>query len=205
MNIKELSKKYNLTKEDYWQESRSKKWIISHDACEKIADMEGIIFGPPQILNSEQNFVRMVISAKKGEVLMWSVGEADNKNCKNLYFGAMAEKRGKDRVILKLINAYEYGIYSDVEADDFKKPAEEYYSEKQVAEFDKLYKHEFFQDKKQETKQGLSNILKKNNNSKSSYQHYLDEMQKAIDDYEDKNAEAINQDLDNEMKGKING
>ena len=121
MNIKELSKKYNLTKEDYWQESRSKKWIISHDACEKIADMEGIIFGPPQILNSEQNFVRMVISGKKGEVLMWSIGEADNKNCKNLYFGAMAEKRGKDRVILKLINAYEYGIYSDVEADDFKK------------------------------------------------------------------------------------
>ena len=203
MNIKELSKKYNLTKNDYWQESRSKKWIISHDACEKIADMEGIIFGPPQILNSEQNFVRMVISAKKGEVLMWSIGEADNKNCKNLYFGAMAEKRGKDRVILKLINAYEYGIYSDVEADDFKKPAEEYYSEKQVAEFDKLYKHEFFQDKKQETKQGLSNILKKNNNSKSSYQHYLDEMQKAIDDYENQKAEEINQDLDNQMKAKI--
>ena len=49
MNIKELSKKYNLTKEDYWQESRSKKWIISHDACEKIADMEGIIFGQPQV------------------------------------------------------------------------------------------------------------------------------------------------------------
>ena len=122
MNMKDLAKKYNLTKDDYWQESRSQKYIITHDACQKIGDMEGIIFGPPQILNSEQNFVRMVISAKKGEVLMWSIGEADNKNCKNLYFGAMAEKRGKDRVILKLINAYEYGIYSDVEADNFQKP-----------------------------------------------------------------------------------
>ena len=144
MNIKELSKKYNLTKDDYWQESRSKKWIISHDACEKIADMEGIIFGPPQILNSEQNFVRMVISAKKGEVLMWSVGEADNKNCKNLYFGAMAEKRGKDRVILKLINAYEYGIYSDVEADNFQKPKYEHRTEEQAKEFDELKKHKAF-------------------------------------------------------------
>jgi hypothetical protein len=33
----------------------------------------------------------------------------------------MAEKRLKDRLILKLINAYEYGIYSDSEADNFKK------------------------------------------------------------------------------------
>ena len=145
MNMKDLAKKYNLTKDDYWQESRSQKYIITHDACQKIGDMEGIIFGPPQILNSEQRFVRMVISAKKGEVLMWSIGEADTKNCKNLYFGAMAEKRGKDRVILKLINAYEYGIYSDVEADDFKKPKYEHRTEDQAKEFEQLKGHPAFE------------------------------------------------------------
>jgi len=145
MNMKDLAKKYNLTKNDYWQESRSQKYIITHDACQKIGDMEGIIFGPPQILNSEQSFVRMVISAKKGEVLMWSIGEADTKNCKNLYFGAMAEKRGKDRVILKLINAYEYGIYSDVEADDFKKPKYEHRTEEQAKEFEELKGHPAFE------------------------------------------------------------
>ena len=145
MNMKDLAKKYNLTKDDYWKESRSGKYIITHDACQKIGDMEGIIFGPPQILNSEQNFVRMVISAKKGEVLMWSIGEADTKNCKNLYFGAMAEKRGKDRVILKLINAYEYGIYSDVEADDFKKPKYEHRTEDQAKEFEQLKGHPAFE------------------------------------------------------------
>ena len=37
----------------------------------------------------------------------------------------MAEKRCIDRCILKLINAYEYGIYSDSEADSFKKPKTE--------------------------------------------------------------------------------
>jgi len=198
MNIKELSKKYNLTKNDYWQESRSKKWIISHDACEKIADMEGIIFGPPQILNSEQNFVRMVISAKKGEVLMWSVGEADNKNCKNLYFGAMAEKRGKDRVILKLINAYEYGIYSDVEADNFQKPAEEFYTEEQTGEFAKLIEHECFKGKKKAVKDEL-----RKSTSKSHYQKVLNMMKQRIEEFENEQAEAINQDLDNQMKGKI--
>jgi len=198
MNIKELSKKYNLTKDDYWQESRSKKWIISHDACEKIADMEGIIFGPPQILNSEQNFVRMVISGKKGEVLMWSIGEADNKNCKNLYFGAMAEKRGKDRVILKLINAYEYGIYSDVEADNFQKPAEEFYTEEQTAEFSKLIQHECFAGKKKVVKDEL-----RKSTSKTHYQKVLNMMKQRIKEFEDQQAEEINQDLDNQMKGKI--
>ena len=178
MNIKELSKKYNLTKNDYWQESRSKKWIISHDACEKIADMEGIIFGPPQVLNSEQNFVRMVISGKKGEVLMWSIGEADNKNCKNLYFGAMAEKRGKDRVILKLINAYEYGIYSDVEADNFQKPAEEFYTEEQTGEFAKLIEHECFKGKKKAVKDEL-----RKSTYKSHYQKVHNIMKQRIEEF----------------------
>lgn len=121
--MKQIAEEYNLSKDDFWQEPRSGKWIISHDAVEKIGNQENIVIGPPQILNSEQNFVRMVITAKKGEAVMWTIGEADSQNCKNLYMGAMAEKRGKDRAILKLINAYEWGIYSDVEADSFRKGA----------------------------------------------------------------------------------
>ncbi len=37
---------------------------------------------------------------------------------------AMAEKRLKDRLTLKLINAYEYQIYSEIEADSFEKKVE---------------------------------------------------------------------------------
>ena len=145
MNMKHLAQKYNLTEQDYWKEQRSGKWIISHDSCEKIAFKEKIVFGPPQILNSEQNFVRMVVSGKKGEAVAWSIGEADSKNCKNLYMGAMAEKRGKDGVILKRINAYEYGIYSDVEADSFAKPKYEHRTEEQVKEFEELKGHPAFE------------------------------------------------------------
>ena len=179
MNMKDLAKKYNLTKDDYWQESRSQKYIITHDACQKIGDMEGIIFGPPQILNSEQNFVRMVISAKKGEVLMWSIGEADTKNCKNLYFGAMAEKRGKDRVILKLINAYEYGIYSDVEADDFKKPKYEHRTEDQAKEFSELKGHPAFEGLKK-----FSNDEWKKCSSIQDYEDVLVRMRKERDKFD---------------------
>ena len=65
----------------------------------------------------------MVKEDKDGVVLdsVTSVGEADSKNSKNNYYGSMAEKRGIDRCVLKLIQAYQYGIYSEVEADDFKR------------------------------------------------------------------------------------
>ena len=33
----------------------------------------------------------------------------------------MAEKRLKDRLTLKMINAYEYGVSSEVEADAFQR------------------------------------------------------------------------------------
>ena len=68
--------------------------------------------------------VAMIVTGYKTEnpdYKIWTTGEANALNCTAEYYMAMAEKRAKDRVILKLINAYEQGIYSDVEADDFQK------------------------------------------------------------------------------------
>tara|TARA_Y100000310_G_C20397871_1_gene675955 strand:+ start:68 stop:736 length:669 start_codon:yes stop_codon:yes gene_type:complete len=157
MNIKELAEKYELTKNDFWElRKNSGKWIITHDACEKIAVTEGIIFDPikvisyvPTIITENGEKVQQVkwgkefwkpawagtCQKKSGDVALIitgykadnpdykveTTGEANGLNCTAEYYMAMAEKRGKDRVILKLINAYEYGIYSDVEADDFGK------------------------------------------------------------------------------------
>ena len=44
-----------------------------------------------------------------------------NGNCKSNYIGCMAEKRGVDRSILKLIDAYQYGVYSETESDSFQR------------------------------------------------------------------------------------
>ena len=158
MDIKQLADKYELTKDDFWELRRnSNKWIITHDACEKIAVQENIVFEPPQIINytptiitengekvqkvtkwGTQNWkpawagtcqrksgdVAMIITGYKQDnpdYKIWTTGEANGDNCTMNYLMAMSEKRGKDRIILKLINAYEYGIYSDVEADDFAK------------------------------------------------------------------------------------
>ena len=184
MNMKDLAKKYNLTKDDYWKESRSGKHIITHDACEKIADKEGISFGPPQILNSERDFCRMVVTAKKGDVVIWTIGEADTKNCKNLYIASMSEKRGKDRAILKLINAYEYGIYSDVEADDFKKPAYEHRTESQAQEFEELKGHPAFDGLKK-----FSNDEWAKCQNQKDYESVLKRMRSERDKFDDINGE----------------
>jgi len=122
MRIKELAKKYNLGKDDFWELKRGQRsmWIITHDAIEKIAIIENIELTKFEVLNTEVDFARFLITMQKGDRTIISVGEASTKNCTSNYYGCMAEKRGIDRCVLKLINAYEYGIYSDVEADAFK-------------------------------------------------------------------------------------
>ena len=63
MNIKELAEKYELTKDDFWElRKKSDKWIITHDACEKIANIEGIVFDQPII-----NYNMPTIITENGE------------------------------------------------------------------------------------------------------------------------------------------
>ena len=134
MKIEDIAKKYDLSKEpnvDFWHHQPSGKWILTHDACEKIAHQEGIIFVSRVVDNSEADLVRYWITMSmvdsNGETITTSSsGEADNKNCYSSYKSCMAEKRGIDRCILKLIRAYQYGISSEVEADDFSEKPNAY-------------------------------------------------------------------------------
>ena len=178
MNMKDLAKKYNLTEQDYWKEQRSGKWIVTHNACQKIAHKEGITYAPPQIVNSEKDLVRMVVTGKKDDVVIWKTGEADTKNCKNLYLFAMAEKRAKDRVCLSLINAYGY-IYSDVEADSFSKPKYEHRTEEQVKEFEELKGHPAFEGLKK-----FSNDEWRKCNSIKEYESVLERMRAERDKFD---------------------
>ena len=126
MTIADLGKKYKLDgKVDLWK--CHDNWILTHDAVTKIAHIERIkLVKIESIYQSETScrfLITMIKEDKEGVVVdsVTSVGEADTRNSKNNYYGSMAEKRGIDRCVLKLINAYEFGVYSEVEADDFKK------------------------------------------------------------------------------------
>ncbi len=95
--------------------------VIYHKTCELIAAKAGITFDAPQIIEAKsgEKVVAICATGRMGERSEWSIGEAAPGNNKNAYPYAMAEKRAKDRVILKLAGLSAY-IYSEEEADDFK-------------------------------------------------------------------------------------
>ena len=120
MTIADLGKKYKLDgKVDLWKCHNN--WILTHDAITKIANIEGIELVNIASIYQSETCCRFLITMSKEDKTITSVGEADTRSVKMPYIESMAEKRGIDRCVLKLINAYEYGIYSEVEAEDFKK------------------------------------------------------------------------------------
>lgn len=95
--------------------------VILHKALEKIAAKKGITFDAPVHLVTDpaNKQVAIQVTGRLGDMEAWSIGEVAPNNCKNAYPFAMAEKRAKDRVILKLAGLHGY-VYSEDEADDFK-------------------------------------------------------------------------------------
>lgn len=105
-----------------WLLERNEKpiaWICLHKFLERVAQMAGITFDEPKVFNLEPSEIALYVNGHKGEFSAWAIGEASSKNCKNEYRWAMAEKRAKDRVILKLLGVAG-DVYSEEEADDFK-------------------------------------------------------------------------------------
>lgn len=100
-------------------------WVAYHRTLEKIAAKAGISFAPPTIVENDSaaGIVALCVTGTMADRSEWSFGEASPKNNKNAYPYSMAEKRAKDRVIIKLVGLH--GVYSEDEADDFKesKPA----------------------------------------------------------------------------------
>jgi len=95
--------------------------VILHKALEKVAAHKGITFDAPVVIESsvEKKMVVMLVTGRFGDKVEWSFGEAAPYNLKNNYPFAMAEKRAKDRVILKLVGLHG-DAYSEIEADEFK-------------------------------------------------------------------------------------
>src|SRR5215218_5013068 len=83
--------------------------FIHHKTLERIAGKAKITFAPPTILRTGRDEAVLLVIGRLGERMEWSIGEAlvgvnyDPPGSEPAYVYAMAEKRGKDRVILKLI------------------------------------------------------------------------------------------------------
>ena len=116
--VKEELKACGLTRKQACWEVRNGLWAVKHFACERIAARKGIVFDEPKPLMVAADFVALCVTGRLGDLAEWSVGEASETTTKNKYYCAMAEKRAKDRVILKLIGVHGQ-VYAEDEADDF--------------------------------------------------------------------------------------
>jgi len=139
--IEVIREKYDLSSSDFWELPQKKgTWVCKHSALEIVAVKANITFDLPQIIESDSANGIAVLAVRgyfpstdnglpshnserktypgRSE---WSTGEASPKNNKNAYPWAMAEKRAKDRVVLKLSGIAGL-VYSEDEADDFKEP-----------------------------------------------------------------------------------
>lgn len=116
--VKEELKACGLTRQQACWEVRSGLWAVKHFACERIAARNGIVFDEPKPLMVAADFVALCVTGRLGDLVEWSVGEASSATSHNKYYCAMAEKRAKDRVILKLIGVHGQ-VYAEDEANDF--------------------------------------------------------------------------------------
>jgi len=119
-----ILEKYDIAATDaLWPCKRAGKttWVIYHRYCEQIAAKAGIVFGNPKIVVNEKDdkgkrTVVLLVKGTLGHVVEWSFGEASPATTIIPYAFAMAEKRAKDRVILKLVGFHGM-VYSDVEEE----------------------------------------------------------------------------------------
>lgn len=105
-----------------WQHKQSKKWLVTHKALERVAASQGVTFDDPKLItvdltHGKTGYAAVWVRGHLGDKSEWSYGEASDNNCQNKYPLAMAEKRAKDRVILKLVGLHGY-IYSEDEMED---------------------------------------------------------------------------------------
>jgi hypothetical protein len=128
--IRELFKKHDVevSRDDLWDVNG--KPVILHAALERLSAALELEWDMPTVVKAESEEVVLICRAKRKDgKAEWSFGEVKivregvlGGNYKVTgkqpgYPYAMAEKRGKDRVIIKLAGLH--GAYSEEEADDF--------------------------------------------------------------------------------------
>lgn len=122
------SKKYGLNDGDFWilkNKTTTGKMgytglIISHNGCLKINDNLENKVKPGCFELDKEGYKNSLVYTYKDEDT-YEVGEFNDANGKNAYPYAMAFKRCFDRVVLKKSKLAYSGIYSEVEAEEFKK------------------------------------------------------------------------------------
>lgn len=110
----------NLSDEDYFKHKFYT--IITRSGIDKIQAANSIEINYDLIFNSQDTkCVIIKATAKMGDKVIETFGEAAPMNTQNSYPVAMAEKRAMSRACLKLAGFYENNVFGEEEADVFKR------------------------------------------------------------------------------------
>ena len=110
----------NLTEEDYFKHKFYT--IITRSRIDKIQASNNIEISYNLIYNSlDTKCVIIKATAKMGDKVIETFGEAAPNNNQNSYPVAMAEKRAMSRACLKLAGFYQNNVFGEYEADAFKR------------------------------------------------------------------------------------
>lgn len=117
--VLDFMEKYGVESDEIW-EVHGSSWVVKHKALERVAVEVGVVWLRPsvQVCDLANKIAVICAFGKLGDREEWSFGEASPANNKNSYPVAMAEKRARDRVILKLLVTHG-ALYSEAEADEF--------------------------------------------------------------------------------------
>lgn len=128
--IRDLFGKFNvaLSDDDIWFVQRNP--VVKHQALERLGAAMRVEWADVQFVHITDKSAVIMVRGKRNDNAPadeWSTGEAvigqnyQVSGKQAAYPVAMAEKRAKDRVILKLARLY--GVYSEDEADEFNNAA----------------------------------------------------------------------------------
>jgi len=118
--LRKLFKKYELSETDYYKDKKRGFTIITRPGIEKIQYVSKIKI-TFEMVRCEIDFAVVKATGKKGTEVIETFGGASPKNCMSNYYPEMAEKRAMARVVLKLENLYELGIFGEDEIEDLNK------------------------------------------------------------------------------------
>ena len=110
----------NLTDEDYFKHKFYT--ILTRSGIEKIIAKNNITISYELLYNSPDNKCIIIkATARMGEKVVETFGEAAPNNNQNSYGVAIAEKRSMSRACLKLVGLYRHQVFGEDEADAFKR------------------------------------------------------------------------------------
>lgn len=113
-----LYKKYGLNQEDTFRSPQG--WtIITRSGIDKIQAVAKIDIDYEVIEYTPAKSAAIKARAVWNDRPLQTFGESNEKNTRQSYVLAMAEKRAMSRVVLKLTGFYELGVFGQDESDDF--------------------------------------------------------------------------------------